>query len=453
MGLVCSLIVLILLVLTIVSFKKICCPIVFLNALFFVVCFGSSLHLFGMNQHNDTAFTVITIGELFLNLGYMVIDYVMRRRGLIVNSNLGNREYMVPKYAVNKLGIVIILVLLSIFTGYYFLETTALLSMGHSLSTIRLLYYGGGDLIDSVANMQRNNFIVIGTTYIYSPCQYLCIALSAYALCNKEFLFDSPKTKRILLIVTAINIVSSMFSNGGRVVLYLLIVTVLLSVFFFRRSQRQVIPKRNKHGRIWKAIILLVILALMVYVAYYVTKERQVLNSTASDLFQSIYYYFCGCVPNMQAKIDRFGTGESGYTYGLLLLLTVIRPFFTGMNFLLRIGVPKLYTVCDQFLFDAATTDLIGQGVFYNAFVSMFYYFYRDFGWVGVIIDSLILGGVLALLYYYAKKGNQRTQLFYILAMEGLSIAFVRLQIVSVGFVLSFYYSLLVFEKKKMEIV
>ena len=456
MGIVGSLVILFLLFFSQTKYKSISCPLVFTNLLFLVIVFGASLHLYGMNKDNDIAFFYIILGMVFLNAGFYFSDTVASNNKAFSKRTIGNSErtYAIKSEVVaNKKGIIIILALLIFFTVYYLIETSTLLARGYSLSMIRLMYFGGDELIDSVASMHRSSFIVIGTTYIYSPCQYLCIALASYTITDQGFLHDSPKLRIILIVVTIMNIISSMLSNGGRVVLYLLIMDTLLSHFFLRSHQRIEINHSFNLKKTRRFVLLLVSMVGMIIVANYVTSERESSSSTVVRLIQSIYYYFCGCVPNMQAKIQQFGTRNGEYTFGFLMPMTIIRPFFTGMNFVLKVGVPRFYSICDQFLFDAATTHAIGKNLTYNAFVSMFYYFYRDFNYIGVVFDSFLLGIISSCVYRRARERKGTAFVVYLVAMEGLSIAFVRMQLVSVGYVLAFYYSLLVFNRTKKRII
>ena len=240
---------------------------------------------------------------------------------------------------------------------------------------------------------------------------------------------------------------------GKRIILMYLILCLYLS-YSLNRKKNKASPysnhKMSKKKKIILALLISVPILALVFVALFVTAARD----GGIDLFKSIYYYLCGCIPNMEINLSKFNYDY--YTYGLTFISGLIRPFITLFSRSTNVPLSDIFKASDAFLFDASSTNIIAPGVSYNAFVTMFYFFYRDFGFFGVIFESFILGLALSFLYkkiiFNGGKKDYRLLAIYLVTMIGLSMSFVRWQIVSVGFAITYYYAFFVFKKSKLKI-
>ena len=432
--LITTLVLFFLLAISYLAFRKISCPLVFLNILFFVIFLGLLISPFEINNNVEKASLIVLLGFVFLNIGFYIGSTIQVKK----TQHISTRKNR-PFYFDYKL-LYVLFVVLTVFTLYYVKETRTLMNKGYSLDMIRMFYFSGSEMVEQVTGYRRNIYMSIGTTYIYEPCQYLSIALMSLAVFNKEFLIENKKTKILLIAITGLNLGISMLTNGGRLVLYYLVICMFLSFSISRNNS--IVPKKKKKKRIF--LILLMVIIPLLFVAIYITQVR----SNNGGILRSVFYYFCGSIPNMEINLNNYSYDY--YTYGLTFVSGLIRPFFTALRFLLKIPIPSVFDASDSFLFDVGTTNNIGGGVEYNAFVPMFYYFYRDFGYVGLITESFILGTIIALIYKKVKtdKNNFKILTLYLVIMIGLSMAFIRWQIMSVGYALTFIYLLIFFRRK-----
>jgi len=121
-----------------------------------------------------------------------------------------------------------------------------------------------------------------------------------------------------------------------------------------------------------------------------------VLLSMKDDFLVSVYTYICGCIP--MADITLIAIKNSPKYMGLVTFNGLLRVFFQ-ITALLGIGGVVLVLLNTVFVFTQQTqaTTLIGPGVEYNAYVSMFTNFYMDGGLPAVIILSTLFGVLSAM--------------------------------------------------------
>lgn len=114
------------------------------------------------------------------------------------------------------------------------------------------------------------------------------------------------------------------------------------------------------------------------------------------SLGSGFYVYLCGCIPCSDINLDRL---DMGYLYGLVTLNGVIRVVLQIPKMLGLVGGvwPVLDTIF-EYMIRFEETTYIADDVRYNAFVSMFTYFYADGGLTGVIIFSLLTGALFSFI-------------------------------------------------------
>lgn len=426
------------------SNKNTTSPIVFINLLFFMITLGVVLHPYELKSDNDTAFSILLLGMFMLNVGYLLPGkHIIGLKSH--SSKVDNTIQATSGNVVRTLVLYGMMGVIIFFSISYIIETIALLAKGYSLDMIRLFYFGGSDMLESTTGIRRSALLEYGTTYIYVPCQYIFIGLSAILIGNDKGYF-SVKKKRLIVLLTLVNLGVSMLTNGGRGILYQFLIVVTFS--YIQRNKDQSIKER-KSNRLRRNVLIIIAIIILIWIANIATKNRHV-GGEQTSILESVYYYFCGCIPNMQIKIEKFGNSE--YTLGLVPICGLVRPFFTFIRMIFKIPIPHGFDIIDGYLIDASTTDFIGGGHKYNAFVTMFYFFYRDFGILGVAFDSLIVGAAFALIYNRTRyRSDLKSYLVYMILIEGISLSFVRYQIMSVGYALAFLYPFLLFKRNYVQ--
>ena len=430
MTILVSFILFILFVVSYSRYKRIYCPIVFLNLLFAIILLFGSFGWCNLKTGNEDAALIVLLGVLFFNVGFYAYN----------PQNTSPKGYAIKRtdYEINSKLLYVLIAVLIGFTIAFASIAGALLASGQSLNTIRAVYFSA-ETAEAVTGEMKNPIIEYGTVYLYTPIQYLLIALSCIIIVDKDVLSNKPILRKIVIITTLANIATSMMTNGGRMILFNFIVA-FASAWLLKNRRFSFKFLNNKTN-----LLFIFVLVALVSVANYVTQERSETEGSDNAL-RSLYVYFCGCIPNLQLCLNRLP--EDNYTYGFVLISSFVRPIFTGINFIFHTGVPDIFATIDENLFFANTSNDIGGGREYNAFVTMFFFFYRDMGYIGVVLDSCILGAVFSYLYRRCTY-NYRSLVIFLLAMQGLSIAFIRLQTLSVAYALAFIYAVFLIRRKK----
>ena len=436
MQVVVLLFLIVLLFISLACYKSITCPLVFINLLFALIFLGITIKPFEIKTDSTLAYFLVLIGMVMINIGYHIFS-------LGDNQPVINRASFVS-YESNKVVLYLLIAVLIVFSAYYVVEALILFKRGYSLNMVRLFFFGDSELIETATGVKRNLLIDYGTAYLYQPCQYLCIGISSVAAFNKNYLSDSKKTKIAMIIITIINVIVSMLTNGGRVILFFLILCFALSFLFYRKKTGKNNNKRLKKTRRYLFLSLIVLICVAVFVTFS--------RSADSSILQSVFYYFCGSIPNMEMNLANVDT--SNYTYGLAFFSGLVRPLFTAVKFAFGLPLPEVFTRADSFLFDASATYYIADGVEYNAFVTIFYFFYRDSGYIGIVFESFVFGLILSIVYQKAKKNvsNPKYIILYLILMIGVSTSFIRWQLLSVSYAMTFYYWFFAFRCPKARI-
>lgn len=437
MTVACAVALLFLLIISYLQNKRLNSPLLFLNSLFVIILFGASLGLFGMNTQNDEASILLIVGMLFVNIGYYTVNaIIVKNRHSYKPSCIQFDE----SSTINTFILTSMLIIIVYFSIYYILQTIQLFAKGYSLNMVRLFYFNH-DLMEQSAGIEVNGLIGYGTAYLYTPIQHVYFALTSLIWFDREFLKEFRFWRKLIPFVSVLNIIIAMLTNGGRLVVYYLLICVIMTALSRKGVNERKHGITYKKGNKKRRLIIFASICIIGYFAYQVSLTRAD-NTTAFNIIKTVYIYFCGCIPNLQIKLNSVDAPQ--YAYGVSLVSGFIRPFFTGLRFLLHIPIPEVFSIGDGYLSAASATDIIGAGITYNAFVTMFYFFYRDLGLLGLIVESYLAGCFFSWIY---NCGGRSTKGFiiYLLLMQGISIAFIRWQIMSVGYAISYYYALLLF--------
>lgn len=447
MSYVCGIVLLMFTMLSVAQNKKINSPLNFLNILFSAILIGASLGLFGMSKDSDDAALIVALGMLFLNIGFYVGESILKQK----QSSFKPSSFQTEEGEdVNHIVLALMFAAMVYFSIYYIFQTIQLFARGYSLNMVRMFYFNH-DLMEQAAGIEVNGLVGYGTVYLYTPIQHVFYALTALIWFYPNFMKNSPFWRKSIPIVSVLNIVVAMLTNGGRLVVYYLLICILMTFVSKRKLKENIEPdrieqKKSKKGNRRRTLIIFASFGVLFYIAYRVSQTREEGNA-AYSLVKSIYMYFCGCIPNLQVKFQNIYSND--YSYGVTLVSGLIRPIFTGLRFLLGVPIPGVFVVGDSYLSAASHTDIIGEGMTYNAFVTMFYFFYRDLGFIGIVLESFIAGMVFSMIYNRAGFSAKRFVLYLIL-MQGVSMAFIRWQIMSVGYAISFYYAMLLFSRNRV---
>jgi oligosaccharide repeat unit polymerase len=166
--------------------------------------------------------------------------------------------------------------------------------------------------------------------------------------------------------------------------------------------------KRNK--RILKIVVLLISIG-----GVWITLLRSAEFTLEYSLRMISRYFTIGPCLLEKALNSPSSFGLDNYTYGGV--------FFAGIIEIIRIIFVPLGVKFEGF-FGTAQEYMnhyyeIGNGIRANAFPTMFYYFMRDYGYLGVVLCSFAVGLFFLLVYVHAsKKPNFLSYAFFVVVMN-----------------------------------
>lgn len=409
-------------------------PITLFCGVWTAVLFAYSLHLFKLYTASELTVTICIVGVFSFFIGAMLRavlyrkfkssietkDNFLRNRVNIASVNIVTSSRINYKllFALNCLS-------LALFMPFAIM-TLKLLMSGHGFDYIRDMYMDedGGSLGGSKL-----------TAYIMSfflwPWNYVIIPLTVIA-----FVVDKShsKIKRLFLYTSVANVLIFVIVTAGRVsMVYCAMYFVLVCLLMGKRLR---LTKSQKY--IILATIVLIVVGISVISA-----------SRGSPAFlQNAYVYICGCMPFASNRLKIYYSQSGVKTLGF--------ASFRGVWMILMIPLSKIIGYPDLYL-EAVENIYVQDRIYiaphqgYNAFTSLFYYFFIDGGMLGVVILSAIYGCISMDSYIrMLKNRDYKSLLVYCIVAFGLIFSMVRFQFATMRYVGAFVYIWVCFHKTRL---
>lgn len=391
-------------------------PLSAFSILWMIITIAASLKLYGINEADFTIYLIVLLGIFFYMVGYIFsagrCNIVLYKRKYNDNCNMKLRY----KFAC----------ILAIIALLYFLNmaTVAIvyLLQGKSLKFVRmqLFFYQNSELYEGTLSYAIKSY-VMQTIVDYLPI----VAAVDLVIGKKNKLLAGLNIALLSLFVIV---------SGGRLcILYFLvdIVTVYL-----------LSGKKIKFSKLQKRLIkimAIVAVGAIVFVS---------LNREIEDVMKSYYVYLAGCYPYLQIFKDRV-CSEGFYAYGMSTLRGPLQALFAGLKLTRIISVyPDLFMKMADYC-NTAPVYYIGDNIRFNGFVSIFYYFFVDFHYFGVVLGSFLYGGISKKIYRRAKKRlDVKSMAILCCLMQSIVVSFARFEFSLVHFFLA---TVLIFISYKKE--
>lgn len=383
-----------------------------------LILYESSLVEF--NKISDDTYIVICMGIICFILGTFIANKLIFCFDKI--NNINKKVIYIPRY-----GWILFLALISI-----------LIYLPDAISSIKLLVSGGNFIVlrSKVSETVINNQIVNAfKNYIVQPFVIFLYPMSAYCLITlkENKILKLKKIKKYIFLFSSIIAIMQLFTSGGRAsVVYLLAYIIIIS---------QLLKEKIKASKILKFIIGLCILSTIIGV-YYISVSRGIDN-----VGESMIIYLCGCVPLLDYYIKEI-TITKYYTYGGAFFFGPLNLFFTLLG---NIGfdLPKFmdYLLAQLYVEENV---IIGPAIKINAFVSWFFYFFKDGGYMALMIEAILYGIIIQEVYKnIVQKLNVRKIIIYSIMTNTILFSMVRFQFISYHYLLAIGF-VFVFVKKKI---
>lgn len=379
--------------------KKTINPLTVFCTMFVLICFGASLRLFGLNAAKDSTYAVVLVGVLLYGMGYLFASICKFR--LSANNNSIKYEYVLNYKIVYFLSAIAIIYLLSL-AGM----AINYLMKGYSLKYIRFSLFGNSE--SEFYSQSTLQYTI--RYYIIQPITSLLPIL-----CVVDVFYGRKDKKLILFSLVSLGL--TIVSSGGRLpILYLIMNIVVLYSVLNRKIHLSQKAKR----------IVLITTGLLLGVILYITLARDI-----TEIVSNYYKYFVGCIPHLEIYLDKIhaanytANGASTFKAPLQLFFLVLKTLKIIPEY------PEWFnTLADYTNMRHVVYIGVGDGMRYNGFVTVFYYFFLDYGYLGVALFSFVLGFAAKNVYRNARKyTNIRNLAFLCMLFQIVIVSFARFEL------------------------
>lgn len=407
--------------------KKLFNPIVIINIWWLTL---SVLGIFNINNlipPSTKSLAIIMVGIFFINVGYYLYKIIFIKYNLSEKiSTYHHNMFHFSKYNLHTKIFQIITYILILYFIYKSIAPINMLLAGNSISEVRDYFY-------LTAEHGLSEFVYYIENYLVMPLFYVVIVINAVLYFFKD-------KKVIYFISTILLLAFYSLSTGGR---YMIVNTLIVLFFAYILSREKNRTGKVKSGRIIIAFVVLFSLIVII------TNNRQVANLDL-NLIEYADLYFRGSISFLSKIIETIDLSVS-HTYGLSSFSGILSPFISFLTYLNIIEYPAIFNTIASL---TSGQIQIGNGIYYNAFSTIFLSFYVDFGFLGVIFGSLIFGYISSIIYMKIKylPYNMLVYSIFLLFMIQVNNTSLRFMFNISSYVLAFIYLRLFFVKRRLYI-
>lgn len=370
-------------------------PLIFWCAIWLLSTFFVWLNPFGMIEISEKAILIMNLGIFSFVIG----TYNVTGRRFTVRI-AGKKAKLWDAGSFNPLISYGLLLVTSLFNFVLTIAALNMLRGGMEYSRIRDVLFGYDDIGTSFF---ASSFMSTFYSWIVAPGMSVLLIVLLLNLFNKQL-------PQIFNIFTLLDLTMYIFSSSGRMLLF----HAVVFLYFIYKYYNFEIPRRYKRKLVYGIIIGILFLLI---ITFYRTKDDAAVPS--------LYSYFSIDYPLFSYWINYVDT-QGKFYYGNAFF----RGILEGMNFVLgKFGLSTPYFWEMQEVFNLVQNKWIQvfPNNWYNAYVSCFFYFYLDFGAIGVFIGSYFFGKISSALYNVLRRKNTlRSLVVYMVMIQFIVDSFIR---------------------------
>lgn len=361
----------------------------------------------GFNIISEYTAFIILLGVIGFNLGILCGTKLI---GNAYDYNVIDPERFIQMPA-NRLIVEVIFIFPPIYLATKMMKVLPMLQSGLSYGYIRVQYWTTKTIVTSGFDYFLNNTV----------CKACELVLVTYLLL--EIFQRRVKIHHLLLAICTITL--EVFIAGDRMVLLetIFAIALIFSISGISYDIPEIFRRRIKK-------ILYVIILLAIFGIVFMTGDRQSEMSVTGAILSN----FTLCLPLMDHLIDIVHT-TGDMTYGFVFFRGIFEIIctFTG-----PLGIFNFPTILSQL--DKYTNPFypISNSQTANAYTSMFFDFYLDFGLLGVVMESLIFGFIIQRIYLRMRKyPSDKNIIMYIIFAKAILYSFFQWKFMMGSYVLA----------------
>ncbi|MDD7305115.1 MAG: O-antigen ligase [Peptoniphilaceae bacterium] len=368
----------------------------------------ASLRLYGLDGISEFGYFVMFIGILGYFFGDLLYVSLNKNKGKF-QTNLGvkNKEFKLNERLLFVLYIITLIILF-----YNLINVIKLLIDGNSYLAIRTMYsnQGSTNLADGYNEVLRSALNVVLVQFISTPVVYASISILFVNLFmgnNNKWMFKFTVLMAILWILT----------SGGRSIILWSIINFFFCSLYFKKKVK--LKKRTKRLLIFSCLIILIIVVM-------VTSSRRI--GKEFNILRQIYIYFPVALKNFDVHLSNISKMNIQKTYGLSSFYGFVYPIIFIIHNIFGMKYPDLLIDARYYSFTMLEKDVsVGNGIWMNAYATIFYQPYLDGGILGVFLFLAFFGFLCKCFYAKICKGiNERNLVIYLYLMQKILFSHVR---------------------------
>lgn len=368
--------------------------------LWFVIILLYSLRLFGVYDSSDGTFKMYLIGIISFFLGYIIIR---PKRKPVFPAPSKKRLLLFRKGAIVVLSIISI----GVFTE------KAILALPLWLSG------GGGDLKTAIIMddaLNTGSVADVLFVFVARPFQMIIIIYAIIVI------FEKIKNRYIIWLALFLTLTVYLCTASKTTITEMVIISVAYIFLYTTLSLKSAIIRYRLLFMFISAILVILVVLLS-------------LKDSESGPGSSFYAYLCGCMPCSDQALAQIS--RENHFYGLVSLNGFIRAINVFPHYL-GFSPPTIKMALDLaagYMLEFEKTINISDSIKYNAFISMFSYFYADGGYLGVALLSLLFGMLCS--WSFSKSLSAPSVFSYSLSL--LLVMFIMTSMVRFQLAMPFY--------------
>lgn len=360
----------------------------------------SALSFDNMILINDETYKLIFMGMFSFAVG-CVFPLILIRK----NMDTTNNNMEVENYALLNL----ICVLIIIFCLYKNVKIIGFLSRGMSWWEIRLMHGIAGD--GGIATLKGSNIEQVLHDFIVAPILYLITptVLIDLSVGKRNKIFN-------VLAITAMILYSIASVSRAVWAFSIIYLAIILFVYY---------PEANLSPKIRKWIkrvpfFILVLFGIIMFLSKLRSGDKEV------SIIYNVLAYLSGGIALFQIHLSQ--PYSLLRTDGFFSFYGFLHPFFFVLNYFKIFPYPNQITTVQDIKHQLEMFYQVSDHVSMNAYTTLFYNFYIDYGEIGIIVLSLIFGFICMLSYkMFVKYKDLKSFVIFLILTQFILFSMARI--------------------------
>lgn len=397
-------------------------PLSIFSAIWLIVVLCAFTHG-KLNRPQDDTVVMLIVGTLAFSIGSILAQNAKRR--IYKFKNLKTTDDGI-KYVLR-------------YNVIYILSVICILAYLYNLFTcIHIVGSGNLGLIKLYLQSNENGRSSWLNAFYYLLVDPLTVAIPICAI--SDFIFGE-KDKKLLILAVVLTVVKTI-ANATRSTLGILIVDFAVGSMMFIKMNGYDVELKNFIKKKKKQIFFACIVAIVAFVYMTVARGLDVWDNLWTDfaLPTSLFEYWKKVVDD-----------QNVHGYGLGSLNGFVYPVFYFIKNIFKIPIPEYVEAIHTIANNTESFVWASNTVTANAYVSIYWYFYMDFRFTGILVGMFLVGYFAERTYrntLYYKRAKDYAIYCFFLHMVIFSIA--RMPFTIVSSALGFIFVAFVLYKKKI---